>query len=115
MIEPRLRPELIAGIALATCAIGLAGCGPTPVTRITSEVTTTTVPRHRSAPPPSNSWAEDALSPPGHRDYVRYGAARNGDVVGEESTESASTSVILSVPPVWSTSTWSTSETIAPR
>jgi hypothetical protein len=115
MIEARWRLELIAGVALVTCAIDLAGCGPTPVTRtVTSEVTTTTVPRQFPAPLLSNSSADDTLAPV-HRDHVRYGTARNGDMVSEETTESASTSVIPPVSPVWSTSTRSTTETIAPR
>ena len=113
MTEIASRFGLLTGIALAATAV-LAGCGPTPVTRtVTSE--TTTAPPPPVAPMLSSSATGIQPAPVQDR-YVRHTqhVDRNGAVVSEETTESGST-VMPADPPVQSTTTRSTTETIAPR
>lgn len=105
---------LLSGVTLIGIA-HLAGCAPAPVTRtVTSEVTTTAVP-----PPPqvvTTTTTEAVETPPVRQRVVRHTRHANGDVVvREETTETGSTTIVPAVPPVQSTVTRTTSETIAPR
>jgi len=105
----------LTGIALAS-SILVTGCA-VPVTHtVTSETTTTAAP----VPPPppvvtSTTTTTEAVEPAPVRRYVRRTRQPNGDVVREETTETGETTVMPAAPPVQSTITRTTRETIAPR
>jgi len=102
-------------VALAGFVL-LAGCA-VPVTRtVTSETTTTAAPI--PPPPPvvtSTTTTTEAVEPAPSRHSVRRTRHANGEVVREETIETGSTTVMPVAPPVQSTITRTTSETIAPR
>jgi len=111
---------LLTGIALAGAML-VAGCAA-PVARTVTETTTTTAvvpPPPPVATPPvmSTTTTTEAVEPtPVNHNYVRRTRHANGDVVREEATtETGSTTIVPAVPPVRSTTTRTTSETITPR
>lgn len=113
MTEIASRSGLIMGLMLAGTAL-LAGCAA-PVTRtVTSETTTTTAPV--PPPPPAvSSTTTETVEPAPVKHYVRRTRQTNGDIVREETTETGSTTITPAAPPVQSTITRTTSETIAPH